>query len=98
MLSQTSMVAGAALEARTLLGRIVRMGVPHTDPRIAEMFSNLERQTKRDVDAKITELQHQLLTVHSLTAEFVLSLLKAGGNAKDKIGRASCRERVCQYV
>lgn len=80
---QSSMVAGAALESRTLLGRVVRMSVSHTDPRIAEMFSNLERQTKRDVEGKVQNLRHQLMTAHSLTAEFVLALLKAGGHAKD---------------
>src|SRR3546814_6074296 len=31
-------------------------------------------------------------------AEFIESLANPGGVVQDKIGRASCRERVCQYV
>ena len=27
-----------------------------------------------------------------------LEMLNPGGSVKDQIGRASCRERVCQYV
>ena len=76
------MVAGAALENRTLLGRMVRIGIPQTDPRIAEAFARLEQRTKNDVEGKISEFRHQLTHAHSVTAEIMLALLKAGGEAK----------------
>src|SRR3546814_17716104 len=37
-------------------------------------------------------------TLFGTSAKFIDACNKAGIRPKDKIGRASCRERVCQYV
>ena len=56
------------------------------------------------VDEKGREIDEALVLImkrpHSYTAEDILEIQCHGGrqSVSDKIGRASCRERVCQYV
>src|SRR3546814_13551038 len=49
---------------------------------------------------EIVTIMHRALrdSAHRTLADGIRAVIRAGAEAHRKIGRASCRERVCQYV
>src|SRR3546814_14736864 len=67
----------------------------NTFPMIFGYYTALERTLFCDrVDDASLDIWEKNVAVHRRGLE----LIKPGARCKDKIGRASCRERVCQYV
>src|SRR3546814_20818292 len=70
------------------------MGVP--EGRLAELVNPLKRLT-RAVSMRL-ESRKQPLTAIKAAGAYSVSFDLSELAGKDQIGRASCRERVCQYV
>jgi len=73
---------GAALEHRTLLGRVLRLSPSAHDSRLTDMFKEPMRQTRSALDNKVGELRKLCQASASLGAEMLLACLKSGGLAK----------------
>lgn len=78
-------VGGAALENHSLIGRLLRLAPTLSDQRYRDMFKDVTRQTKQAFDSKITEIRSLLNGVRSAAADIVLTTLKAGGVAKERM-------------
>ena len=78
-------IAGAALEHRTLLGRVLRIAVDVRDPAIFELFKDAHKSSKNIVDSKMNNLRGLLNLVQSQGHELVLSLLKGGALPKESV-------------
>ena len=48
--------------------------------------------------SKFVSLEGKVIWSHALDGQFELGVLFEDVSSKNQIGRASCRERVCQYV
>ncbi|TYZ59954.1 hypothetical protein PybrP1_002431 [[Pythium] brassicae (nom. inval.)] len=72
---------GRRLQDATALGIVLRFSAGQ-DPAVAQMFSNITKRTKPDVDNSVHSLQHKLASVRQSGTEIVTLLLKAGGAAR----------------
>lgn len=75
---------GRRLQDATALGIIVRFCCGQ-DPAVAQMFSNITKRTKTDVDHSVQTLQTKLTSVHNAATELVKLLLKAGGATRELV-------------
>jgi hypothetical protein len=75
---ETMGVAGAALEHRTLLGRILRQAPDFRDPQVAALLRESHRQTRPVVEGNLNNLKGRLATVQTAGSDLVLAMLKAG--------------------
>lgn len=75
---------GRRLQDATALGILLRFSSGQ-DPAVQQMFSNITKRTKTDVDNSVQTLQNKLSTVHNATTEIVKLLLKAGGNTREQV-------------
>lgn len=72
---------GRRLQDATALGIVLRFSAGQ-DPAVAQMFANITKRTKPDVDKSVLALQHKLSSVRNSGTEIVTLLLKAGGDAR----------------
>lgn len=75
---------GAAIEHRTLLGRLLRIAPDFQDPKIFEMFKDVTRQSRTVVDGKVNDLRARAQQAITVTTEVILALLKSGGASKEQ--------------
>ncbi|GLE08765.1 hypothetical protein PINS_up020180 [Pythium insidiosum] len=75
---------GRRLQDATALGLLLRFSTDQ-DPAIQQMFTNVTKRTKVDVDNSITAIRNKLSTVQNGGAEVVKLLLKAGGQAREQV-------------
>lgn len=74
---------GAAVENKTLIGKLLRYAPDIRDPKTVELFKDSVRQTKTVYDNKITDIRARLMTIHSSVSDLILAMLKAGGAGKE---------------
>lgn len=75
---------GRRLQDATALGIVLRFSAD-ADPAVAQMFANITKRTKNDVDSSVQSLQTKLSTVHNATTELLKLLLKAGGATRESV-------------
>lgn len=75
---------GRRLQDATALGILLRFSCGQ-DPAVAQMFSNITKRTKTDVDNSVLSLQSKLSSVHNSTTEIFKLLLKAGGSTREQV-------------
>src|SRR3546814_19328266 len=63
-----------------------------------ERMSGMQLLTEVRADTKLKELPFIMITAESKTENVIAEKQAGVSNYIVKIGRASCRERVCQYV
>lgn len=78
-------VAGAAIEHKTLIGRMLRLFPSVFDPNIMQLFSDAPTQPRSVVEGNIGNLRSRLNTIQSCVYTLVMSLLRAGGSSKENI-------------
>lgn len=81
-------VLGAALEHRTLLGRMLRFGVDTSlqDPRLRAHFADCGKPQPRGfVEGRLNELRTKMGTLQAQVADLITSLLKCGGVHKQLV-------------
>lgn len=77
---------GRRLQDSTALGLLLRFSTGQ-DPAIQQMFTNVTKRTKADVDNSIVAIRNKLSTVQNGTAEIIKLLLKAGGSTRENVLR-----------
>uniref|UniRef100_K3WTU5 RING-type E3 ubiquitin transferase n=1 Tax=Globisporangium ultimum (strain ATCC 200006 / CBS 805.95 / DAOM BR144) TaxID=431595 RepID=K3WTU5_GLOUD len=75
---------GRRLQDATALGILLRFS-PDQDPAVTQMFTNITKRTKTDVDNSVQTLQNKLSTVHNAATEILKLLLKAGGATREHV-------------
>eukprot|EP01041_Mallomonas_annulata_P010387 gene10387-21664_t len=76
-------VAGAAWEYHTLLGKILTIAPNADHPAVMSLLKDSHRQSKAAVDSKLASMRKSAIVVQAQAEGFILTLLKAGGEAKD---------------
>lgn len=79
-------ILGAAVEHRTVLGKILRIAPDMRDPKIVEMFKDSFRQSRNIFEGKINDIRSRVLSVQDMTADMILALLK------EKSSKTHCLE------
>src|SRR3546814_18689706 len=106
--SKSKAAYNVALAVRLELDRRRELGAPFKLPEVAEALG-CERSTVSNYSVHyVARLAEELLTAEVKSSEHYDSWrrdfetfrysLQNDAKSKEKIGRASCRERVCQYV
>ena len=85
--------SGPALERDTLLGLVLRLGLPSENPALMSAFSNPASRTKKDVSQIIEGFRRQLELYQSKCNELVKALVLAGGETRKRV---SCANEVCR--
>lgn len=80
----TPPLTGRRLQDATALGIVLRFSAD-ADPAVAQMFANITKRTKTDVDNSVQSLQSKLSTVHNAATELLKLLLKAGGATRESV-------------
>ncbi|TMW65085.1 hypothetical protein Poli38472_009252 [Pythium oligandrum] len=75
---------GRRLQDATALGLLLRFSTTQ-DPAIQQMFANITKRTKVDVDNSVVAIRSKLATVQNGNAELFKLLLKAGGNTREQV-------------
>ncbi len=69
-------VCGAAIENKTILGRLLRIAPDIRDPKIIDLFKESFRQSRNLLDGKMNDIRTRILSVQDMTADIILSMLK----------------------
>lgn len=77
-------MTGRRLQNATALGILMRFSCGQ-DPAIQQMFTNITKRTKNDVDNSISAVRNKLTNVQATCADLVTLLLKAGGPARERV-------------
>ncbi|KAG7387774.1 Ubiquitin conjugation factor E4 B [Phytophthora pseudosyringae] len=77
-------MTGRRLQDATVLGLLLRFSC-NQDPAITQMFANITKRTKNDVDNSILTIRNKLDSVQSTVSDIVTLLLKAGGPAREQV-------------
>jgi ubiquitin conjugation factor E4 B len=83
MFIEANGVKGAAVEHKTLLGKILRISPDVRDPQFVNFFKESFKQPRNVFEGKTADIRKRLLLVQSSTTEMLLSLLKSGGVTKE---------------
>ncbi|DAZ93776.1 TPA: hypothetical protein N0F65_008043 [Lagenidium giganteum] len=75
---------GRRLQDATALGLLLRFSASE-GPMVQQMFSNITKRTKNDVDNSIRSIRMKLTSLQSLCTEVVKLLLKAGGSSREQV-------------
>lgn len=75
---------GRRLQDATALGILLRFSSAQ-DPAVQQMFANITKRTKTDVENSLHSLRNKLTSVQNATTEIVKLLLKAGGPAREQV-------------
>lgn len=78
-------VKGAAVENKTILGKLLRIAPDIRDPQFVEMFKDPMKQTRTAFESKVGDLKKRVATIHSSVSDMVLSLLKGGKSSKENM-------------
>ncbi|OQR89672.1 ubiquitin conjugation factor E4 [Thraustotheca clavata] len=76
---------GRRLQDATALGILLRLSTDSPDPAIKDMFSNITKRTRNDVDKSLRNLRNELKFVHNLVTDIFKCLLKAGPVCKERV-------------
>ena len=79
--------SGPALEKETVLGLVLRLGLPAEHPSVSSSFSNAASRTKKDVGQSVDGMRRQLELYQNKCNELVKQLVIAG-EASRKMVRA----------
>ena len=77
--------SGPALEKETLLGLVLRLGLPPENSTVNEPFRNATRKTINDVRKSTSGLRQQLRVYHEACHGFIKSLVTAGETARSSV-------------
>jgi len=77
--------SGPALEKETLLGLVLRLGLPAEHPSVTSTFSNAASKTKKDVSNGIEGLRRQLELYQNKCNELVKQLVIAGEDSRKNV-------------
>lgn len=77
-------LSGRRLQDATALGILLRFQCGQ-DPAVQQLFTNLSKRTKNDVDSSILSLRNKLTTLQATCADIVTLILKAGGVARERV-------------
>jgi ubiquitin conjugation factor E4 B len=77
-------MTGRRLQDATALGLLLRFSCGQ-DPAITQMFSNITKRTKNDVESSILSIRNKLDSVQTTASDVVTLLLKAGGPAREQV-------------
>lgn len=77
-------MTGRRLQDATALGLLLRFSC-NQDPAITQMFTNITKRTKNDVDNSILTIRNKLDSVQATVSDIVTLLLKAGGFAREQV-------------
>ncbi|KAG6616925.1 Ubiquitin conjugation factor E4 [Phytophthora cinnamomi] len=77
-------MTGRRLQDATALGLLLRFSCGQ-DPAITQMFTNITKRTKNDVDNSILTIRNKLDSVQTTVSDIVTLLLKAGGVAREQV-------------
>jgi hypothetical protein len=69
---------GAALEHRTLLGRLLRIAPDMRDQQITALLGESHRQSRAVVEGHLNNLKSRLGSVQTAANDIVMAMLKAG--------------------
>jgi ubiquitin conjugation factor E4 B len=75
---------GRRLQDATALGLLLRFSTSQ-DPAVQQLFANITKRTKTDVDNTVVALRGKLSTVQNGVTEIVKVLLKAGGSTRENV-------------
>ena len=73
---------GAAVEATTLLGRLLRISPSFQDPNIMNLLGKSHKQSRVIVETNISNLRSKVNLSNGCASELILSILKLGGDSK----------------
>ncbi|KAF0701142.1 Aste57867_8365 [Aphanomyces stellatus] len=76
---------GRRLQDATALGILLRFSSDAPDPAIKDMFSNITKRSRQDVNKSIDSLRSKMSLLHDIVTDIFRSLLKAGAHAKDRV-------------
>lgn len=79
-----SPMTGRRLQDATALGILLRFSCGQ-DPAIQQMFTNITKRTKNDVDNSIASIRNKLSNVQGTCSNLVTLLLKAGGPVRERV-------------
>ncbi|KAL3674853.1 hypothetical protein V7S43_000779 [Phytophthora oleae] len=77
-------MTGRRLQDATALGLLLRFSC-NQDPAITQMFANITKRTKNDVDNSILTIRNKLDSVQTTVSDIFTLLLKAGGPAREQV-------------
>ncbi|KAH9157617.1 hypothetical protein AeRB84_000553 [Aphanomyces euteiches] len=76
---------GRRLQDATALGILLRYSSDSPDPAIKDMFSNITKRSRIDVNKSIDSLRTKMSLLHDLVTDIFRSLLKAGPHSKERV-------------
>lgn len=74
--------SGPGIEKQTILGMVLRQGVPDSHPSVSSSFSNAATRTKKDVNKSVEGYRRQLENYQNKCNELIKQLLIAGEDAR----------------
>ncbi|KAG6950518.1 hypothetical protein JG688_00014116 [Phytophthora aleatoria] len=84
LLTPGAPMTGRRLQDATALGILLRFSC-NQDPAITQMFTNITKRTKNDVDNSILTIRNKLDSVQTAVSGIFTLLLKAGGSAREQV-------------
>merc|ERR1739848_635854 len=79
--------SGPALEKNTLLGLILKLGLPMDSPTVISSFQNAATRTVSDINKITDDLRSQLLVYRNAVHAFVSSLVISGEETRKPLMR-----------
>uniref|UniRef100_A0AAV1URR4 RING-type E3 ubiquitin transferase n=1 Tax=Peronospora matthiolae TaxID=2874970 RepID=A0AAV1URR4_9STRA len=77
-------MTGRRLQDATALGLLLRFSC-NQDPAVTQMFTNITKRTKNDVDSSILTIRNKLDSVQTSVTDIVTLLLKAGALSRERV-------------
>ncbi|RLN52723.1 hypothetical protein BBJ28_00016461 [Nothophytophthora sp. Chile5] len=84
LLTPGAPMTGRRLQDATALGILLRFSCGQ-DPAITQMFANITKRTKNDVDNSVHSIRSKLDSVQTSVSDIITLLLKAGGSAREQV-------------
>mmetsp|Transcript_9433 Transcript_9433/g.13555 ORF Transcript_9433/g.13555 Transcript_9433/m.13555 type:complete len:285 (+) Transcript_9433:827-1681(+) len=88
--------SGPALEKDTLLGLVLRIGLPMENPAVSSSFQNAASRTMKDVKQGIEGMRRQLRIYQDKCNELVRALVTAGADARGQVS-TQLQPLICSY-
>jgi ubiquitin conjugation factor E4 B len=77
--------SGPGIEKQTILGMVMRQGVPESHPSVNTSFANAATRTKKDVNKSVEGYRRQLENYQNKCNELIKQLLIAGEDARKMV-------------
>jgi ubiquitin conjugation factor E4 B len=84
---ETMGVAGAAIEHRSLLGRVLRFSPDPADPKLVDLFRNTHKESQKVADSNMNMIRNHVNVVQTIGHDLIMAVLKTGGSSKEKMMR-----------